>query len=178
MRFFIKENISSEIELYASFVGNKDSHKVNALIDQNIFFPYCFSYNINRDLYIDIGTEIGSGQAMLLEAMFTSTSPSLLKYEDNFVYSKLLTNDETLNEIHKGIKDFAKLYNSFGFNKKYNLKLNSRSAFRPLRNALNNSLINYVVFKNYKEYKDSLPHFVGDRDITTIGQIMKNRNMM
>ena len=178
MRFFIKEYISPEISLQAAFIGNKDSFKVNALVDQNIFFPYCFSYNINRDLYVDIGTEFGSGQAMILEAMFTSTSPSLLKYSKEFVYSKLLTNDGTLNEIHDGIRDYAKLYNSFNFNKNWNLKINSRTAFRPIRNALNNPHLNYMVFKNYKEYKDSLPHFVGEKDITTIGKIMKNRNMI
>lgn len=176
MKTFIAENISKDIVLKAAFVGNKDSKKVNALIDQEIFFPYCFSYDINRDLYIDIGTLHGSTQAMLMEAMFTSTQPSLLKYDRKFLYSKILTNDETLNEIHNGIKKFAELYNNFS--KNFDLSINSRSAFRPIRNALNIPLFNFIVFKNYKEYKDSLPHFYSERDITTIGKIMKDRNIL
>lgn len=178
LRSFFEKN-GVDVNVSAAFLGNKDSNEVNSMIDLGIFHSYCFCYNKNKDLDINIESWEGSTQAMIMESMFTSNAPTLLKYAPNEnIYGNITNNKKILEEIHQGIMDFAEIYTDW--NKKFgnNLKLNSYSAFKPLRKVLNNHSYNYEIFKEFKEFQDSLPRFGTEKEITTVGKIMKNRNFI
>ena len=177
MRPIFKNELNNKIELYGAFIGNKNSKKVNALVDSRIFKPYCFSYN-NSKYYLDIGTLEGSSKAMIMEAMFTSTEKTLLKYDKEFVYGNSTNNDYILNEIHKGILEFVKIYKNLDIPMKESFEISNEVAFRPLFEALNKPEYSYAIFKNFKEYNDSLPRFKSKREMTTLGKIMKDRNII
>ena len=177
LRDFLKENVGPDIETFGTFIGNNDTFKVNCLIDNGIFMPYCFGYN-NKHNSLNVGTIEGSSKAMFLEAMFTSTDPTLLKYDKQFLYGNKTNNEVILNEIHDGIMKFVELYKSLNISGIDKMKINSEVAFRPIFEILKNYNYNYEIFKNFQEYKDSLPRFSGDRELTTLGQILKDRGMI
>ena len=177
LREFVKENISEDINIFGTFVGNNDNLKVNSLIDKEIFFPYCFSYN-NKKNDINVGSIEGSTKVIFIEAMFTSNEPTLLKYDKEFLYGNKTNNDEILSSIHSGIMKFVELYKSIDIDEINCMRLNSDIAFKPLFDVLNNYRYNYEIFRNFQEYKDSLPRFYGDRELTTIGQILKDRGII
>lgn len=177
MRPIFQSELKNKVELYGTFVGNKDSKKVNALVDTKIFRPYCFSYE-NSKYYLDIGTLEDSSKAMIMEAMFTSTDKTLLKYADTFVYGNATNNDYILKEVHKGILEFVKLYKNLNVPMIDKLDISSEVAFRPLFEALKRPEYSYAIFSNFKEYNDSLPRFKSNREMTTLGKIMKDRNII
>lgn len=180
MRQFFKNNLDHPVELFGTFIGNVDSSKVNALVDMGVYKPYAFGYNTNGHMKLELNTLIGSTQAMMMECMFTSNDKTLLKYNtDNFEFGDSTSNESILNELHNGITEFAELYNSKLNNDLNNVfKLSSSVSFRPLRDKLNDFRYNYNIFKEFKEYQDSLPRFGTERKKTTIGAIMKNRNLI
>ena len=177
MRPIFQNELKNKVELYGTFIGNKNSKKVNALVDAKIFRPYCFSYEKSK-YYLDIGTLEGSSKAMIMEAMFTSTDKTLLKYDDTFVYGNATNNDYILEEVHKGILEFVKIYKNLNIPMVAKLDISSEVAFRPLFEALNKPKYSYAIFNSFKEYNDSLPRFKSDRKMTTLGKIMKDRNII
>lgn len=177
MRPIFQNELKNKVELYGTFIGNKDSKKVNALVDTKIFRPYCFSYE-NSKYYLNIGTLEGSSKAMIMEAMFTSIDKTLLKYDDTFVYGNATNNDYILGEVHKGILEFVKIYKSLNIPMTDKLNISSEVAFRPLFEALNKPEYSYAIFNSFKEYNDSLPRFKSNREMTTLGKIMKDRNII
>lgn len=177
LRSFLNNNINQNIEVYGAFIGNKDDKKVNALIDLGIFNPYVFSYN-KGNKKINLDSWDGSMQAMFIESMFTSNEATLLKYEQNgFIYGDKTSNEKILNEIHNGILQFTKEFQEF--RKLVNfIEINPTVASAPLLEIVKDYKYNYEIFKNFKEFQDSLPRFYSERKITTIGKIMKKRNFI
>lgn len=173
---FYKEN-NFNCQIYGAFIGNKDEVKVNNLVLSKKFFPYCFSYN-NKSLEIKVGTLEGSSKAMILESIFTSNDPTLLKYDKEFVYGPVTNNKYIIDEVHKGIKDFVENYLELVKLIGKELPLDSYTAFKPTYEILKNYKYSYNIFRSFKEYKDSLPRFNSEKEITTIGKIMKDRNLV
>jgi len=176
---FLKNNLDKNIDVHAAFVGNKDGLYVNNLIENHIFHPYAFSFK-NKEHYLDTATLDGNSKAMLMESIFTSAEPSLLKYEKNdFIFASQTTNDkEVLKGIHEGVIDFIRLYHEL--NQKLDLHFDhpANICFKPLFYILGDYRYQNSIFGSFKEYIDSLPRFSGDREITTLEQIFKNRNMI
>ena len=177
LRSFINDNINNKIDIYGVFIGNNDNFKVNSLIDKGIFSNYCFGYN-NKHNSLDFQTLEGTAKAMLLEAMFTSKEPTLLKYDKKFLYGNKTNNEKILDEIHKGIIKFVDIYKAINIPNHNNIIINNEVAFRPVFEILNNHEYNYDIFKDFQEYKDSLPRFNGDRELTTLGEILKERGII
>ncbi len=173
---FYKEN-NLDCEVLGAFIANKDEVKVNNLVVSKKFYPYCFSYN-NKALEIKVGSLEGSSKAMILESIFTSNDKTLLKYDKEFVYGPVTNNEYIILELHKGIKDFVKKYLEVKKVINKDFILDSYTVFEPLYEVLKNYKYNYNIFRSFKEYKDSLPRFNSEREITTIGKIMKDRNLV
>lgn len=177
LREFLKDNYDSNVEIYGTFIGNNDSIKVNTLIEKGIFFPYCFSFK-DKTNNLELTDIKDNAKAMFIEAMFTSKEATLLKYDKEFVYGNKTNNDYILTEIHKGIMEYANIYHNLKIPYINEMKISSTIAFRCLYDILKDFQYNYEIFKNFQEFKDSLPRFSGNRELTTIGEILKQRNII
>lgn len=183
LRHFIAKNIDKKIKLTGTYIANSNSKKVNYYIESGIMNSYLFSYANNNDLLLNTATYEGNTKAMFLEAMFSSKEATLLKYkldenEDyQFVYGISSSNNDLITGVQEGIIEFATLYHNL--TKKYRyLKISSIDAYTPFHRISNNYNYNYSIFKDTKEYLDSLPRFHGKRNMTTIGEIIKSRNLL
>jgi len=183
LRHFIKHNIHQDINVVGAYMANSNSNKVNHYIESGIMTSYLFSYAHNNDFLLDTTTIAGNTKAMLLEAMFSSSEGTLLKYElgaDNsyqFLYGNPSANQEGIEKLMEGIVAFAQIYHTLTKNSR-SLKISSVDAYMPFHIISSNYPYNYSIFKDTKEYLDSLPRFCGKRNLTTIGKIMKNRKLL
>lgn len=183
LRHFITKNIDKKIKLTGAYIANSNSKKVNYYIESGIMNSYLFSYASNNDLLLNTATYEGNTKAMFLEAMFSSKEATLLKYrlDENqdyqFVYGISSSNNDLITGVQEGIIEFANFYHKI--TKKYGyLKISSVDAYTPFHRVSSNYSYNYSIFKDTKEYLDSLPRFHGKRNMTTIGEIIKSRNLL
>lgn len=183
LRHFIKDNISKDINVVGAYMANSSNTKVNNYIESGVMNSFLFSYASNNNFLLNTTTLAGNTKAMFLEAMFSSSDPTLLKYDlddDNnykFIYGISSSNKEMIEGITDGITKFAEIYNDVIKNYKY-LKISSVDAYSPFNIISDNYGYNYYIFKDVKEYKDSLPRFKSERKLTTIGNIIKDRNLL
>lgn len=183
LKYFITHCISNDIKIYGNYMGNSNNSKVNGYIESGYMYSYLFSYAHNKNLLLDTAKFDGNTKAMILEAIFSSKEKTLLKYEFkrnnyNFVYGMSTTDEMVISKLHNGIFEYASIYNVLTKKYKEMIKIAPTDAYCPFEKISSDFLYNYEVFKNIKEYKDSLPRFVGTRNITTIGEIMKDRKLM
>ena len=74
--------------------------------------------------------------------------------------------------------EYANIYHNLKIPYINEMKISSTIAFRCLYDILKDFQYNYEIFKNFQEFKDSLPRFSGNRELTTIGEILKQRNII
>lgn len=183
LRHFVKSNINSDINIVGAYIANSNNTKVNYYIESGIMHSYLFSYAQNNNFLLNTAILEENTKAMFLEALFSSEDPTLLKYDldENqnyrFVYGITSANKELITGVTQGIFAFATAYCQL--TKKYkNLKISSIDAYTPFHRISGNYCYNYSIFKDTKEYLDSLPRFSGKRHLTTIGEIIKNRKLL
>lgn len=171
---FLNNEISKDIDLIGMFVGNKDSKRVNNLVNANKFYSYCFNYQ-KKDFYLKLDDIKDNTKAMLLEAIFSSNEPSLLKYDEEFVYGVSTNNAEILNEIHCGILNFIGdvMKCEYGFVFESNVV-----SCRRLFDILNNYQYSYSIFKDFLEYADSIPRFSKNKKMVSLGKIISDRKLI
>ena len=171
---FLNHEISNDIEIIGMFIGNKDSKRVNNLIDNEKFYSYCFNYQ-KKDFYLKLYDIYDNTKAMLLEAIFSSNESSLLKYDKEFLYGVPTNNAEILGEIHSGILQFVGDIKEM----KYDSILNSNMiCCRRLFDILSNYQYSYSIFKDFLEYADSIPRFTGNKKMVTLGEIILDRKLI
>ena len=171
---FLNHEIGKEIEVIGMFIGNKDSKRVNNLIDNEKFYSYCFNYQ-KKDFYLKLYDIYDNTKAMLLEAIFSSNESSLLKYDKEFLYGVPTNNAEILGEIHSGILQFVGDIKEM----KYDSILNSNMiCCRRLFDILSNYQYSYSIFKDFLEYADSIPRFTGNKKMVTLGEIILDRKLI
>ena len=171
---FLNHEIGKEIEVIGMFIGNKDSRRVNNLIDNEKFYSYCFNYQ-KKDFYLKLYDIYDNTKAMLLEAIFSSNESSLLKYDKEFLYGVPTNNAEILGEIHSGILQFVGDIKEM----KYDSILNSNMiCCRRLFDILSNYQYSYSIFKDFLEYADSIPRFTGNKKMVTLGEIILDRKLI
>lgn len=93
---------------------------------------------------------------MPFEYLFTSTKSSILgyKFEQDgsigFVYSKnCIPNCEQIEEMQKGIIDFAKSYMEYSENISFEFLIPPYTAFLPIKECINHEKYSYEVYKDF-----------------------------
>jgi HAD superfamily hydrolase (TIGR01549 family) len=180
LKHFIQNNIDSNINIYGNYMANTTNDKVNGYIESGLMDSYLFNYSKNENYILNTATIKDNTKAMILEAIFSSVEPTLLKYDYKetyeFIYGEKTSDEFVVSQIQKGIMEFASIYTSL--TKNYNFKISPTDAYKPFNLISDNFLYNYNIFKNTKEYSDSIPRFKGNRKITTIGKIIKKRDLI
>lgn len=184
MRQFINKYVSPLCDIRGTYVASSSNPTTNAYVSSSILIPYLFSYSHNRDMRIITDTEEGTTCAMMMEALFTSSAATLLRYsltEDNeitFVYGHNTSDKEQVHIMQQGIMEFARLYNQAVIRDREYFKLSPVEAFEPFNLIKYDFFYNYNVFKNAREFEFPLPRISKDETTVTLGEIMVKRGLV
>jgi hypothetical protein len=129
-------------------------------------------------------TWYGNTAVMCYEAMFSSVAPTLMRYrllengEPGFEYGLETGEADVINEIQRGILDFA--YDWFKLSKETDIDftITPADAFTPYEAIAMDWPYLERVFGDFKEYADSIPRLGKTRERITIREIMHNRALL
>lgn len=103
-------------------------------------------------------------EILCTELLFSSTEPTLLGYtlgEDRkpgFLYGERNENMYAIQEIHRGISDFAEKFADI--QRQCRLRVMPRDAYAPLYYALKNKRLCQWIYENYKERENAINGFL------------------
>lgn len=184
LREIIDDCTEGRVKAYGAYVAAAESETANMLIEAGILDSYLWSYAKNRNLILKTDTWAGNMLAKTIEATFTSSAPTLLKYElaengdCNLVYGIETSDRIQIDQIQKGIFAFSALYNAMADRIGLTKKIDAPDAFKPYSAINNDFLYAYRIFKNNLEKEISLPSVKGKEVYTTLGEIMKKWNLI
>lgn len=184
LRDFIRNHIDLTINIQGAYIASSSNKQTNTYITSNILTTFLFSFAQNKEMRFYTDTSDGSMAAMLLEALFSSTESTLLKYafdsQNNieFIYGHSTGNNKHIQEMQKGILDFANLYNIATSKYKDLLHLQPVESYTPFHLISMDWDYNYKIFHDFKELEFPLPRMVSNETCTTLGQIMKNKHLI
>lgn len=184
MRRFINKYINDKCEIVGTYFAAATNQETNLYVGSSIMEPYLFSYAQNRDLGINIRSEQGLVGAMLMEAMFSSESATLMKYlcgDDgniDFLYGQITSDKQQIKEIQNGIMDFADEYNKITNKDKAYFNISAVEAFEPFNMIKYDFKYNYKIFREVREFEFPLPRMGDNHELTTIGEIMIKKGLL
>lgn len=152
LKWLIEEKWGISVNIYGTLFGTDNSEdSINNMLSYKIT-PYAFSSCINRNLSF-LKTKRKIISVMILESIFTSKEPSLVKYGNNngeieFICKKNNPNLEIISHIQDGILLFVKEYEKK--RKLFNFTISAIDAYTPL----------FKLLDNYKYILNSLGNFV------------------
>ncbi len=157
---------------------------VNHYVNHGTLNAYLFSYGQNRDMYIPNDNTCGNTAVMCFDAMFSSTAPTLMLYSlgkdghYSFIYGKETGEEDVITEIQQGILDFAEDW--FKLNRQVAAKLiiTPADAFAAYEHVAMDWPYLTSIFRDFKEYSDSIPRLGKTRDYITLRQIMRERGLL
>ena len=165
LKYFIEKNISGfDGNIYGALLATNR----NELIKNSVQFDEIEGYLNTPFTNMDITRHIFPGPPrsrnvaemdklhMPFEYLFTSVQSSLLKYrfeEDGsvgFVYSEnVIPNIDQIENMQKGMMDFAKTYEEYSAECKINFQIPSYTAFLPLKESISHERYSYEVYKDF-----------------------------
>ena len=134
-------------------------------IQSGLISCYAFENDFFRKMGSINGQYMEDEEILCVEALFSSASPTLLRYgsnekeESRFIFAKVNTDGEKIREIHQGILDFSRQF--VPFLKKYHLQISGRDAYTPLDCLMESSQARELILKIY-ENDSCLIHSHGD----------------
>lgn len=170
------------VDVKGYFIGLNDNPTTNKMVEEGIFSSYLFNYQKNREVSLGSQTLDGDMVLKFFEATFSSCDGTLLKYEydnnHNIIYKKGIVNStkEFTQRLQNGVFDYIK--NCSKVFEEFNCELDDFNAFKISSYYLSNFQYCYRIMKNIKEWSFSLPNFHGEGTLTTLGKIMKERNLL
>lgn len=184
LRQFVNTYINSCCNVIGAYIAAATNEQANFYTASGVLNPYLFSYSLNRDMRLKTDTLDGSMIAIFLEAMFSSVDPTLLKYDLNdegevkFIWGHCTGSKQNIIEMHQGIMDFAGIYHRATEKNKPIFKISGSEAFAPFWKIAHDFEYNYEIFKDFKELSTSLPKIASQNECTTLGNILKSRNLL
>lgn len=184
MRQFINKYVSPSCDITGTYIGVASNSDTNSYVASKVIVPYLFSYSYNRDIRIITDSEKGMACATMIEALFTSSVATLLKYslteknEVTFIYDCHTSENEQIKVMHQGILEFARLYTfAVARDRKY-FKLSPVEAFEPFNLIKYDFSYNYNVFKETRVFEFPLARISKNQATVTLGEIMIKKGLI
>ena len=183
LKQFINKNISKEIKVTGAYMAATSNLQTNSYIESGLLETFLFSYAKNESKILRTNTPVGHTIATLMEAMFTSTQNTLLEYylkddkTTGFRYGFDAKNEALVEEIQKGIIDFAAFYANNAKKITQKLSLTAIDAYAPFESIKEDFPYFNKIFGDVQEFS-GVPRYCGNRDVTTIGDMLRERNLI
>ncbi len=166
-------------------LGASCGPKATDLLTTECMKAYLFSGISNRDLRINDLTEEGIASLMCMEAMFTSEEGTLLRYDTGddgqtvFVRADPSADRSTLEEIRRGIADFADLYMAQMKGLKKSYEISGRDAFWNYSHICRDYPYLCTIFGGFREHRSGAPAAVGEKEsFLTLYRILQERGLL
>lgn len=149
--------------IVGAMIGASESQIVQSHIRTRLIHTYAFENEYWRNLGTHCGKHMGYKECICLEELFSSPSDTLLRYKLNqeggtdFIYGKKNKNKKTIEEIHRGILDFAEQF--MPIIQKYNLFITPRDAYTPTDAAMRNQNYVNMLYEKYDEEPNAINGF-------------------
>lgn len=184
MRKQVKEIFGNCVNLTGTYMALSNNQDASGYVESGIITPYVFHSAMNQDVAIHTASIEGDMQAKFMEATFTSSEPTLLKFvlteegKVEFQYGIRTADKYKIDEIQKGILDFVEVWNKQmnSFNKY--IKIMPADAMHILNCAIKNMRYSYAIFGDNLEWLVALPNYKGLGTITTLGAMLKERGLI
>ena len=185
VRHFVRDIMKRpDIEIIGAFMATNVRKDINNYVNSGILTSYLYNYGQNRDMNVLMENNIGNTSLMCLEAMYSSSSPTLMGYtltdegESDFIFGQETANTHVIESVQQGIRDFVADWFETMDKLALNLTITSADAFAPYETVAFDWQHLSDVFGDFAEYTDSLPRFGKSRMYTTISEIMKQRGLI
>lgn len=135
-------------------VGASSDGVTQNYIRTHVINAYAFDSDFYRRTGIKNGEYMSAEETACIEMLFTAEERTLLRYgldkngNINFIYKDDNPNKNIIKEIHRGIRDFVKVYAPII--NKYHLYITARDAYTPLDFFMQNSQFRKLILKPYK----------------------------
>lgn len=185
MRHFVRDVMKrDDIEIIGAFMAANMRKDINNYVNTGILNSYLFTYGQNRDMNILLEDNIGNTALMCVEAMYSSSTPTLMGYcisadgNRDFIFGQETANTAIISDIQKGIKDFASDWFEIIANINVNMDITAADAFAPYEDIAFDWKYLSQVFGQFAEYMDSLPRLGKSRMYKTLQEIMVERGII
>lgn len=181
LKYFLQKTFSEEdLEVYGTLMCTSKSYALKNSIEDGTISAYVYSPYHNTE-YLKYmmpdqkSVREGDLLHMPLEYMFTSISPSLVRYTGNekggFTYSNIdFCNMDEIVEMQKGIMDFCIKLKEYMGKWFYRIKGSAVVAIEPFLECLKQKEYCYEVYKNFA-YDDAVAPFSDVKDTITYGDL-------
>lgn len=179
LRYLIEEKYNFKCKIIAMQVGAKGNalnyyYNTNEVLSETIQ-PYVFSTELNKDLYkFHLSWNRGLN-GFFFEILTQSTEPSFagISEDGDFLFDVPdFKNRKIIEEMHKGIMDFSKLYIKFSAHNTYLRNISGVNAYKPFIFAVKDLDLIRSTFKNF-----TLSRNIGvdskSQKLETIEELMK-----
>lgn len=184
MKQFIERHVLPDCKITGTYVAAASNKDTNLYVSSGIMQPFLFSHRQNRDLRIFTDTDQGSVASMFIEALFSSSAATLLKYSLNedgsiqFIYGHNTSDQQQIEKMQQGILDFAYEFAKVtDVNKEY-FNVSAVESFLPLDLIKYDFVYNCKIFKDVKEFEFPLPRIAENQSLTTIGNIVAKKGFI
>lgn len=150
-------------EVMGALLGASENDVVQDHIRTGLIHTYAFENEYWRSMGTRVGKRMEYKECICLEALFSSTSSTLLRYTYNadghisFVYGKKNKNIDKIAQIHEGVLDFVGQF--MPLIQKYNLKITERDAYTPVDSVMRNPEYQDLIYRRYYEEPNAMNGF-------------------
>jgi len=184
MRKLFREMYGDAVSLQGTYVALASTPQTSGYVESGIMTSYLFHGCMNQDIAVNNVTVTGDMQVRFTEATFTSDQGTLLKYAHDaaggveLVYGPKMADDELVQEIQRGIIDFADLWQERTGKIGPHMQIMPYDAKRILDCAITNYRYCDALFGDNQEWDVPLPNFKGTGRLTTLGEMLRLRGIL
>lgn len=155
LKHFMEKKCAMDVDISGAMIGAANDAVTQNYIRENVIETYAFADERWRSCGTRDGECMGYEEIICTEALFSSKSDTLLGYRLNesgqtdFVYGKKNKNKNAIEEIHRGIEDFATQFAPIQC--RYGLRVMPADAYAPLYHRMQNRKFRKWIYTNYYE---------------------------
>lgn len=163
LRYLFQEKYGWHGNVTGAMIGAAMDDVTQTYVRDGTLHAYAFDSEFYRGTGINHGGYMLSEELFCIEALFSSTEPSLLRYKLDhngtvgFIYGPQDKNTEIITEIQKGIIDYAQGF--VPLLQKYHLTVLAGDAYMPLDSCMQNRHYRKLICRAYSGEKEALSGF-------------------
>lgn len=185
LKYLIEEKWKLDVEVVGVVFGSTLSDCARSLISRGVVTSYAYNNTVNRDFLRNHNWEIEYINLLLIESIFTSEEPSLIKYvwDKENQRTEFITYDENPNceitrELQNGILTFMEEFAAHRDPIKQYYPLSAVDAFEAMHKILSNYPYMARTLGDIKDTPYAIAGFYPDLTYVPIGELMLDRKLI
>ena len=163
LKYFMEKKCGMDVRVTGAMIGAAPEVVVQDYIRKDMINVYAFENDKWRSPGSRNGEQMDYQEILCTELLFSSPKDTLLRYtlgekgETVFLYGRKNENVYAIQEIHRGISDFAEKFAPI--RRQCGFRVLARDAYTPLYYTLKNKKLCSWLFENYREEINAINGF-------------------